>query len=109
VVAAFLRAHPDFAIESAAAAAGRVPWARLTDAAGAIEPGRTATARTASSRCDCGAPLPETKYNVGMTTAVAEVEPLPDDLLAPLSRILTPSGWQAVEGTRRCSCARTPR
>ncbi len=33
-----------------------------------------------------------------MTTAVAEVEPLPDDLLAPLSRILTPSGWQAVEG-----------
>ena len=36
VVAAFLRAHPDFAIESAAAAAGRVPWARLTDAAGAI-------------------------------------------------------------------------
>ncbi len=36
VVAAFLRAHPDFAIESAATAAGRVPWARLTDAAGAI-------------------------------------------------------------------------
>lgn len=33
-----------------------------------------------------------------MTTAVAEVEPLPNDLLAPLSRILTPSGWQAVEG-----------
>ncbi len=37
---------------------------------------------------------------VHMTTAVAEVEPLPDDLLAPLSRILTPSGWQAVEGHR---------
>ena len=36
VVAAFLRAHPDFAIESAAAAPGRVPWARLSDAAGAI-------------------------------------------------------------------------
>jgi len=40
----------------------------------------------------------KTKYNAGMTTAVAEVEPLPNDLLAPLSRILTPSGWQAVEG-----------
>ena len=34
VVAAFLRAHPRFAIESAAAAGGRVPWARLTDATG---------------------------------------------------------------------------
>jgi hypothetical protein len=40
----------------------------------------------------------KTKYNAGMTMAVAEVEPLPDDLLAPLSRILTPSGWQSVEG-----------
>jgi 16S rRNA (cytosine967-C5)-methyltransferase len=36
VVAAFLDAHPDFAIESATAAGGRVPWARLTDAAGAV-------------------------------------------------------------------------
>jgi len=36
VVAAFLRAHPDFAIEPAAAAGGRVPWARLGDATGAI-------------------------------------------------------------------------
>jgi len=36
VVQAFLRAHPDFAIESAAAAAGRVPWARLSDPAGAV-------------------------------------------------------------------------
>ncbi len=36
VVAAFLRAHPRFATESAAAAGGRVPWARLTDAAGAV-------------------------------------------------------------------------
>jgi 16S rRNA (cytosine967-C5)-methyltransferase len=36
VVAAFLRAHPRFAIEDAAAAGGRVPWARLTDAAGAV-------------------------------------------------------------------------
>ena len=36
VVAAFLRAHPDFAIEPAGAAAGRVPWARLVDATGAI-------------------------------------------------------------------------
>jgi 16S rRNA (cytosine967-C5)-methyltransferase len=36
VVAAFLRAHPRFAPETAAAAGGRVPWARLTDAAGAM-------------------------------------------------------------------------
>jgi 16S rRNA (cytosine967-C5)-methyltransferase len=36
VVAAFLRAHPRFSIESAAAAGGRVPWARLSDAAGAV-------------------------------------------------------------------------
>jgi 16S rRNA (cytosine967-C5)-methyltransferase len=36
VVAAFLRAHPRFAIEPATAAGGRVPWARLTDATGAI-------------------------------------------------------------------------
>jgi 16S rRNA (cytosine967-C5)-methyltransferase len=36
VVAAFLRAHPAFAIEGAPAAGGRVPWARLTDAAGAV-------------------------------------------------------------------------
>ena len=36
VVAAFLRAHPRFAIETAAAAGGRVPWARLTDATGAV-------------------------------------------------------------------------
>jgi 16S rRNA (cytosine967-C5)-methyltransferase len=36
VVAAFLRAHPDFAIEGAAAAGGSVPWDRLTDAAGAV-------------------------------------------------------------------------
>jgi 16S rRNA (cytosine967-C5)-methyltransferase len=36
VVAAFLRAHPRFAIENAAAVGGRVPWARLADAAGAV-------------------------------------------------------------------------
>ena len=36
VVAAFLRTHPRFAIENPAAAGGRVPWARLTDAAGAV-------------------------------------------------------------------------
>jgi 16S rRNA (cytosine967-C5)-methyltransferase len=36
VVAAFLRAHPRFALEAAPAAGGRVPWARLTDAAGAV-------------------------------------------------------------------------
>jgi 16S rRNA (cytosine967-C5)-methyltransferase len=36
VVAAFLRDHPDFAPEAADAAGGRVPWARLTDAAGAV-------------------------------------------------------------------------
>ncbi len=36
VVAAFLRAHPKFAIENAAAAGGRVPWTRLTDSAGAV-------------------------------------------------------------------------
>jgi len=36
VVAAFLRAHPRFSLESAAAAGGRVPWGRLTDAAGAV-------------------------------------------------------------------------
>jgi 16S rRNA (cytosine967-C5)-methyltransferase len=36
VVAAFLRAHPRFAIENAAAAGGHVPWARLADAAGAV-------------------------------------------------------------------------
>jgi len=36
VVAAFLRAHPRFAIEPAAAAGGRVPWERLTDATGAV-------------------------------------------------------------------------
>src|SRR5688572_24896147 len=40
----------------------------------------------------------KTNTMADMTTAVAEVEPLPNDLLAPLSRILTPSGWQAVEG-----------
>ena len=32
----FLRAHPRFAPETAATAGGRVPWARLTDAAGAM-------------------------------------------------------------------------
>jgi 16S rRNA (cytosine967-C5)-methyltransferase len=36
VIAAFLRAHPKFAIESATEAGGRVPWARLMDAAGAV-------------------------------------------------------------------------
>jgi len=36
VVAAFLRAHPRFAIENAAMAGGRVPWARLVDATGAL-------------------------------------------------------------------------
>ena len=36
VVAAFLRAHPRFAQESATAAGGEVPWARLTDGAGAV-------------------------------------------------------------------------
>jgi 16S rRNA (cytosine967-C5)-methyltransferase len=36
VVAAFLQAHPRFAIESATIAGGRVPWARLADATGAI-------------------------------------------------------------------------
>jgi 16S rRNA (cytosine967-C5)-methyltransferase len=36
VVAAFLAAHPGFEREPAAAAGGRVPWARLADAAGAI-------------------------------------------------------------------------
>lgn len=36
VVAAFLRAHPRFAIEPAGAAGGRVPWGRLTDAEGAV-------------------------------------------------------------------------
>jgi 16S rRNA (cytosine967-C5)-methyltransferase len=36
VVAAFLRAHRDFAIEGAAAAGGRVPWARLAESTGAI-------------------------------------------------------------------------
>jgi 16S rRNA (cytosine967-C5)-methyltransferase len=36
VVAAFLRAYPRFAIEPASAAGGRVPWARLTDDAGAV-------------------------------------------------------------------------
>ena len=36
VVAAFLRAHPTFAIESATDEGGRVPWGRLTDAAGAV-------------------------------------------------------------------------
>ena len=36
VVAAFLRAHPRFTIENAAAAGGRVPWARLADAVGAV-------------------------------------------------------------------------
>jgi 16S rRNA (cytosine967-C5)-methyltransferase len=36
VVAAFLRAHPRFAIEPATAAGGRVPWDRLTDATGAV-------------------------------------------------------------------------
>ena len=36
VVAAFLRAHPAFQIEPAAAAGGRVPWDRLMDASGAI-------------------------------------------------------------------------
>ena len=36
VVAAFLRAHPRFAIEPAPTAGGGVPWARLADATGAI-------------------------------------------------------------------------
>jgi 16S rRNA (cytosine967-C5)-methyltransferase len=36
VVAAFLQAHPHFALENATAAGGRVPWARLVDAAGAV-------------------------------------------------------------------------
>jgi 16S rRNA (cytosine967-C5)-methyltransferase len=36
VVAAFLAAHPAFQREPATAAGGRVPWARLADAAGAI-------------------------------------------------------------------------
>jgi len=36
VVAAFLSAHPHFTPETPAAAGGRVPWARLTDAAGAL-------------------------------------------------------------------------
>ena len=36
VVAAFLRAHPRFAIEPATTAGGRVPWDRLTDATGAV-------------------------------------------------------------------------
>jgi 16S rRNA (cytosine967-C5)-methyltransferase len=36
VVAAFLGAHPRFAIENAVVAGGRVPWERLTDAAGAV-------------------------------------------------------------------------
>ena len=36
VVAAFLRAHPRFSIENPAAAGGRVPWARLTEAGGAV-------------------------------------------------------------------------
>ncbi len=36
VVAAFLRAHPTFQLEPAAAAGGRVPWDRLTDASGAV-------------------------------------------------------------------------
>ena len=36
VVAAFLRAHPRFQIEPAAAAGGRVPWDRLMDPSGAV-------------------------------------------------------------------------
>jgi len=36
VVAAFLSAHPGFVREPAAAAGGRTPWARLTDASGAV-------------------------------------------------------------------------
>ena len=36
VVAAFLRAHPRFAIENAAVAGGRVPWDRLADATGVV-------------------------------------------------------------------------
>jgi 16S rRNA (cytosine967-C5)-methyltransferase len=36
VVAAFLAAHPGFAVEPAAAAGGRVPWAELVDASGGV-------------------------------------------------------------------------
>ena len=36
VVDAFLAGHPGFAREPAAAAGGRVPWARLAEASGAI-------------------------------------------------------------------------
>ena len=36
VVAAFLKAHPRFSPEPAAAAGGRVPWAAVADAAGAV-------------------------------------------------------------------------
>ncbi len=36
VVAAFLAAHPGFLREPAAAAGGRTPWPRLTDATGAV-------------------------------------------------------------------------
>ncbi len=36
VVAAFLRAHPDFAIEPAPAAGGRVDWSRLVEPSGAV-------------------------------------------------------------------------
>ena len=36
VVAAFLATHPGFAREAAAAAGGRVPWARLADVSGAV-------------------------------------------------------------------------
>ncbi len=36
VVAAFLAAHPRFRLEPAARAGGRVPWARLSDASGAV-------------------------------------------------------------------------
>ncbi len=36
IIAAFLSAHPRFAIESASMAGGRVPWPRLIDATGAI-------------------------------------------------------------------------
>jgi 16S rRNA (cytosine967-C5)-methyltransferase len=36
VVTAFLRAHPQFSIEPASVAGGRVPWAALGDASGAV-------------------------------------------------------------------------
>ena len=35
-MAAFLGAHPQFAIEPPSAAGGRVPWAALADASGGV-------------------------------------------------------------------------